>query len=638
MKKRKDQKVWWGLSGNRVNRGGRRNRYPFTFRLKAVKLHLEEGYSLNLIAQELGCTGNSVKRWVDCYEDYGEEGLKNQYMPKPRPRKVSSVVDEKILELRRENPQYGPRRISDILRRMFLLKASPSTVHRRLTEADMIGEPGKKKAKKNPAKPRFFERTTPNQLWQSDIMSFRLKDKAVYLIGFIDDYSRYIVGLGLYRAQTAEAVLETYRRAVGDYGVPREMLTDNGRQYVSWRGNTKFQKEMAKDKIKHIRSRPAHPMTLGKLERFWKCILTEFLNRARFEDFEEARERIALWIKYYNHRRPHQGIGSLCPADRFYEINHSVKQALDERIEENVLELALRGKPAQPFYMVGRMGDQSVEIRAEKGKVRMLLDGKEPNQPSELTYEIERAIHDNIDQQQPGKEIKTHLHGGTEDARRAGSVDRSPPALPDSARVGDYRYPAGPVAEKGDEGDFSGHGASQERSGEGPAATASGEHPDPADTADPADKACEALRGGTGCEQQSGTGGEEEAGEEENSNIEKEVNDGDHGGEENAQAGRSNPQGPVQDDEGSGCGQGTGGRSQDLLQVGEQGDCSPQGILKRQPRWSPIPAGGSEAKAVGGAEPPAANREPSAADEARHPEGDGRGASARAPNPQVQGL
>jgi hypothetical protein len=112
---------------------------------------------------------------------------------------------------------------------------------------------------------------------------------------------------------------------------------------------------MKKDRVKHIRSRPHHPMTLGKIERFWKSILGEFLQRAQFDSFEQAVERTAFWVKYYNHKRPHQGIGGLCPADRFFEIAHDLKKTLQRGVEENVLELALRGRPVDPFYMVGRM-------------------------------------------------------------------------------------------------------------------------------------------------------------------------------------------------------------------------------------------------------------------------------------------
>ena len=78
-------------------------------------------------------------------------------------------------------------------------------------------------------------------------------------------------------------------------------------------------------------------MTLGKIERFWKTIYEEYLVRAQFGSFEEARERIRQWVQYYNHKRPHQGIGGLCPADRFFEIQAELKKTMEQGIADNVL-------------------------------------------------------------------------------------------------------------------------------------------------------------------------------------------------------------------------------------------------------------------------------------------------------------
>jgi transposase InsO family protein len=362
--------------------------YPFEFRLEAVKKYVEEGYPAALITDELGISGETLNTWTKRYQQYGEAGLRD-LRNHPKRSLLPGKVKEKILELKKAHPDFGSRRISDMLKRFFLMPASSATVHSTLAKAQLTNPPHRK-IKKNPGTPRFFERSTPNQLWQSDICPFRLGGQNAYLIGFIDDYSRYITGIGLYRSQTAENVLEVYRSAIGEYGVPKEMLTDNGRQYTNWRGTTRFEQELKKERVRHIRSRPHHPMTLGKIERFWKTILDEFLVRAQFGSFEEARERIRLWVTYYNHKRPHQGIGGLCPADRFFEIAHELKKTLEQGMEENVLEMALRGKPRDPFYMVGRMGDQSVVIRAEKGKVKMLVDGEEPGQAKELVYDVRK--------------------------------------------------------------------------------------------------------------------------------------------------------------------------------------------------------------------------------------------------------
>ena len=166
------------------------------------------------------------------------------------------------------------------------------------------------------------------------------------------------------------------------------MLTDRGRQYTNWRGTTRFERELGKDRVKHIKSQAHHPMTLGKIERFWKTIYEEFLVRAQFGSFEEARERIRHWVQYYNHKRPHQGIGGLCPADRYFEIQAELKKTMEQGIADNVLEMALRGKPKEPFYMVGRMEGQSVVLRAEKGKLRLMVDDEEGGGKQEMVYDV----------------------------------------------------------------------------------------------------------------------------------------------------------------------------------------------------------------------------------------------------------
>ncbi|MCB2181221.1 MAG: IS481 family transposase [Desulfobulbaceae bacterium] len=447
--------------------------YSFEFRLRVVRMRLEEKYSPKLISETTGVGRSTINAWVRRYQQFGEEGLKSKPRSGPGPSRVDKVVKDKIIEMKKSNPVFGVRRISDFLKRFFLLKASPATVHKTLSEADLL-EKKRPKQKKNPPKPRFFERSTPNQLWQSDICTFRLAGKNAYLIGYIDDYSRYITGLGLYRSQTAEHVLETYRRATGEYGVPKEMLTDNGRQYVNWRGTTKFEKELQKDRIKHIRSRPHHPMTLGKIERFWKTILQEFLLRCQFDSFEDAKERLKMWVKYYNHRRPHQGICGLCPADRYFEIQHELKQTIARGIADNCLELALRGKPQSPFYMVGRMNGQNVVIRAEKGKVRMMVD--EDTVSKELVYDMqkENSAHDNPEENQN----QTNLYSG-------GETQGSPFGLDGTAdRHGDLPgdeldlVPAGPLAESGNGGDVVCVGTEKEGkipSSERPAGETSGE-------------------------------------------------------------------------------------------------------------------------------------------------------------------
>jgi len=435
-----------------------RRYFSFEERLRAVKLHLEEGFTQELVARELGISSAAVYKWTARYRLQGEEALKDHGRTK-RPPQLPQPIRDKILELKREEPSRGIKRISQLLRRVFLLPASSATVRKTLRQEGLIESPPK--PRRNLVRPRFFERATPNQMWQTDIFTFRLGGRYAYLIGFMDDYSRFIVGADLFRSHTAENVLEVFRVAAGEYQPPKEMLTDNGREYVNWRGTTRFQAEMKKNGTHHFKSRPHHPMTLGKIERFWETIWQEFLSRAQFESFDSARERIRLWIKYYNHKRPHQGIEGLCPADRFFEIASELRKTIQAGIQENLLEMALRGEPKAPFYMVGRMEGQSVVLRAEKGKLKLSIDNG--NESKELVYDLKQSPSQAAGLGRP------QLYGPAESPGGAGGVDRavqSRPGLPGNEDQLDH-LPV--LAAPGDGGNAAGAGA-QGQPGQRPSA------------------------------------------------------------------------------------------------------------------------------------------------------------------------
>ena len=572
---------------SRAKRKSRTLAFPVEFRLRVVKLYLEEGYSPKLLVEQFGISTHSIQRWVKAFRLHGAAGLEPK-RPVTRKSRLPEEVRHQALEVKREHPEYGPRRITDVLKRFFLMRTSPATVHKTLAERGLVKK-APVQVEKNPSKPRFFERARPNQLWQSDILTIRLGGHNAYLIGFIDDYSRYMTSLGLYRSQTAEHVLETYRRAAAEYGVPKEVLTDNGRQYTNWRGKTRFEQELEKDRVKHIRSRPHHPMTLGKIERFWKSILGEFLQRAQFDSFEEAVERTALWVKYYNHKRPHQGIGGLCPADRFFEIAHELRQTIEKGLAENALELALRGRKVAPFYMVGRMGGQSVVIRAEKGKVRMLVDGESSSSQKELVYDARKDIdHEHDQTTSPG------LRPAAEDNRSAFDLERA--ANDRAALSGDGHQPGplGPMAESGDRGDAPGAGPQAERS---------------ASVGQPPALAADREEAG-GCH---GQAGEAASGDPEDQG-------GDHsltrdGGDEansgnptdGAAAGRSHHEGALRAHDGPRGGRPIGSLPQDLLQMGGAGALSVAIEPDGSGEWPARPAGGlreTEPGAAVGAGPP----------------------------------
>jgi transposase InsO family protein len=446
--------------GSKRKTPDRSKRYGTDFKLQVVKKYLEASIPVSVIRQECGVSGETVGRWVRAYRRDGEAGLFMNYRGKGR--SLPAPVRQKIFEIKEANPLFGIKRISQFLKRSFFLSASPETVRKTLHTKSLITPPPKKR-QRNITRPRFFERSVPNQLWQTDIFTFRLGGHYAYLIGYIDDYSRYITGLELFRSQTGQNVIEVYRRAASEYNPPKEMLTDNGRQYTSWHGKSRFEAELKKDKIHHIKSQPHHPMTLGKIERFWKTIYLEFLSRAQFGSFEDAAERIRQWVKYYNHKRPHQGIGGLCPADRYFEIQSELRKTIEQGIQENLLEMALRGKPRLPFYMVGRMEGQSVVLRAEKGKLRLSVDDEgEDDKTQEVVYNIndEGDGHGKDDEEQKRKEAAdAELRGDGKMSSGPVNMDGAAQASGDMPGADDTLDGDCTVAEASHGGNASGAGA-----------------------------------------------------------------------------------------------------------------------------------------------------------------------------------
>ena len=117
----------------------KRRRYTPAEKLQAVRLHLDEGFSLTLVGQELHIGKGSVALWVKAYRLAGEAGLAAA-LPAERRPKLPPAITDKILELKREHPTFGIKRISQLLRRWFFLPASPETVRQHLHAADLMPE------------------------------------------------------------------------------------------------------------------------------------------------------------------------------------------------------------------------------------------------------------------------------------------------------------------------------------------------------------------------------------------------------------------------------------------------------------------------------------------------------------------
>jgi transposase InsO family protein len=317
----------------------------------------------------VGVSKHTLYAWQKRFATAGPAGLMDQPKGARPGSRVPEVTKRAILMLKEANPDWGCQRISDMLVRGPALPASASAVAKVLHEAGYASD----EVPTRPHEPKVtsFERAKPNQLWQTDLFTFMLKrqNRRVYLVAFLDDHSRFIVGYGLHASQSTALVLEVWRAAITGFGTPEEVLTDNGTQYVTWRGKGAFTRECEKRGIKQIVASPHRPQTLGKIERFWGTLWRECVETAVFTDLGDARQRIGLFIDHYNFQRPHQGIDGSTPADRFFGAADEVKRTLEARVHANALALARDGVPKAPFYLTGQAGGQPFSVHAEGERV-----------------------------------------------------------------------------------------------------------------------------------------------------------------------------------------------------------------------------------------------------------------------------
>jgi transposase InsO family protein len=325
----------------------------------------------------VGIPTHTLYSWKKRFDQEGPAGLMDRPRGGRKGSKLPDLTKRTILMLKESNPDWGCQRISDMLVRGPALPASPSAVARVLKEAGYELE--EVPTCRHPDKVRRFERARSNQLWQTDLFTFMLKrqNRRVYLVGFMDDHSRFLTGFGLHASQSTALVLEVLRTAITSYGPPEEILTDNGTQYVTWRGKSAFTKELEKRGIRQVVASPRRPQTLGKIERFWGTLWRECIETAVFLDLADAQRRIGHFIDYYNFQRTHQGIDGLVPADRYFGAGSEVLETLKKRVAANALEMARDGAPKKPFYLTGQVGDRSFSVHAEGERVILKRQGEE---------------------------------------------------------------------------------------------------------------------------------------------------------------------------------------------------------------------------------------------------------------------
>lgn len=353
-------------------------------RVQAVEAFLKSGMSAKDFAKTWGVGESSLNRWARIYSEHGPKALETPSLvanAKQRgPKGLPRALKKEIAEVKRENPQFGLRKVKSFLNRFRGVDASIGTINRTIKEEKLAVPPPRRRRRRSSDKVRRFEMERPMQLWQTDITSFTLTKHQIkcYLVVFMDDSSRYIVGWNVGLKQTGEFVVEALLMGIQRFGRPETVLSDQGRQYFSWKGKSGFQKLLKQHGIHHSVARSHHPQTVGKCERFWKTMKDELLERAGALDLDEARERLGHFINHYNHFRPNQGIENSVPADRFFGVESEIRKAIERAMDENELLLATGEKPKAPVFLVGQIDGKPISLHGERGRIVVNTPGGEP--------------------------------------------------------------------------------------------------------------------------------------------------------------------------------------------------------------------------------------------------------------------
>jgi len=377
-----------GLEGlhprrNPRNPAGRTHRhYSPEERRATLDAYRRSGMTQQAFCRLWGLSVTSLARWRRAHREHGPRGLESPWGGARRGRKkqpVPAAVREEIVATKRRFPDWGLRRIRDALARFGGVRVGVHRVREVVREEGLATPVPAKKPRRAPPKVRRFERSRPREMWQSDITSYVLArhSQRVYLTVFLDDHSRYVVSWALALQQRSELVTECLLEGLARFGKPKEVLTDQGRQYFAWRGKSRFQKLLIREGIQHVVSRAHHPQTLGKCERLWQTVGQELWERARPQDLEEARRRLGHFFAHYNHFRPHQGIEGLVPADRFFGAADVVRAEMERRMDQNALALALGDPPRREVLLYGQIDGEAVALHGERGRLVIQRPGRE---------------------------------------------------------------------------------------------------------------------------------------------------------------------------------------------------------------------------------------------------------------------
>ena len=282
-----------------------------------------EGRSQAEVARAFEVSEATVSRWLARYRTEGDGAFEaRSRRPQRSPTATSDEVVGLIVNLRLElaagGLDAGPVTIRWHLQTHHQLTVSTSTIRRHLIAAGLVIPNPKKRPKSAYIR---FEADLPNETWQSDFTHWRLADRAdAEILSWLDDHARYALSVTAHQPVTSPAVVDTFLAAGADQGFPASVLTDNGMVFTTRfarggnDGRNRLETTLAALGIVQKNSRPNHPTTCGKVERFQQTLKQWLRAQPRARTLPELQAQLDTFTQIYNHQRPHTSLRRRTPA------------------------------------------------------------------------------------------------------------------------------------------------------------------------------------------------------------------------------------------------------------------------------------------------------------------------------------
>jgi transposase InsO family protein len=323
-------------------------RYPASEKLEIIRLVEQSHLPARRTLDKLGIPRSTFNRWYDDFLTGGVDALEDR---KPQPRRVwnriPDAIRQKVIDLALDEPELSPRELAVTFTDTRGYFVSESSVYRLLKAQDMITSPAFIVIK---AADEFHDKTTaPNQLWQTDFTYLKVIGWGwFYLSTILDDFSRYIIAWKLCTTMKAGDVTDTLELALQASGCdnarviqrPR-LLSDNGPCYIAGELATWLDGKG----MEHTRGSPSHPQTQGKIERWHQTLK----NRILLENYffpGNLEAQIGAFVDHYNHRRYHESLGNLTPADVYHGRGAKILKMREEIKKQTISRCLLQQQSA----------------------------------------------------------------------------------------------------------------------------------------------------------------------------------------------------------------------------------------------------------------------------------------------------